>query len=118
MSWLDKLRDRGLEAMQPAEETALAIAEPAPEIKQVWFQTRAPQSGDLGEIYPTFYSVTDDGLLTMHDEAGKQIGDKYTLRVGEEPRQAAQRMGKMAWIKARGESDFNRPLGYQPLGIA
>jgi hypothetical protein len=29
--------------------------------------------------------------------------------------QAAGRLGKQAWIKERGETDFNRPLRYGPL---
>ena len=117
MSWLDTLLDRGLEAMEPAG-VAAPIARPAPEIKEVCFQTRAPRGeGDLGEIAAAFYSVAD-GVLTMHDEDGKATGATYRLRSDEDPRKVAGRLGKDAWSKARGESDFNRPLGYDPLGNA
>jgi hypothetical protein len=139
MSWLDTLLDRGLEAMQPANvapapiatkrcrnaavtvtpplQSAARQAEPA-EIKSVWFQTRAPRDkNDLGEIDLGYYSIAD-GVLTMHDETGKPTGEEYRLRAGEDPHQAAGRLGKQAWIKARGETDFNRPLGYARFGNA
>jgi len=131
MSWLDTLLDRGLEAMQPAQEIALAPEpQPEPEIKCAWFQTRGPQNGDLGEVYPAYYSVAD-GVLTIHDESGKPLAtpdeieqlrfkerQKYRLRSGEDPHQAAGRLGRKAWIAARGESDFNRAISYGPLGNA
>jgi hypothetical protein len=139
MSWLDTLLDRGNEARQletqaptakpeppvvgiPATEItgprpAMTSGLPGPEIKHVWFQTRAPQNGDLGEIYPAWYSVAD-GVLTMHDETGKPTGEEYQLRAGEDPHMAAGRLGRNAWIKARGETDFNRPLGYARSGNA
>lgn len=121
-NWLDTLFDRGLEAMESAENAAPPIAKPAPEVKQVPFQTRAPRDGDCGEIGVAYYSVTD-GVVTMHDESGNVTSlagqpIRYRLRDGEDPRHVASRFGKQAWIKACGESDFGRPINYGPLGIA
>jgi len=40
------------------------------------------------------------------------------LGPGDDERQIAGRLARDAWTKARGTTDFNRPLGYQPLGVA
>ena len=121
MGWLDDwLTDLGTTAPKP---TAPAIAKPAkprqpkPEIKCVWFQTRAPQdSEDVGAVEAGHYWVAD-GVLSMCDETGKPTGKEYQLGPDDDARQIAGRLAREAWVKARGESDFNRPLSYQPFGI-
>jgi hypothetical protein len=138
MSWLDTLLDRGLEAMQPAEDVAPAPiatkrnaavtvtpplqsaarqAEPA-EIKSVWFQTRAPRDkNDLGEIDLGYYSIAD-GVLTMHEKDGKPSGKVHRLAPDDNPRALASRFAWQAWRSGLGIGDFNRPLGYARTGYA
>jgi len=119
MSWLETLLDRGLEAMQPAEDIAPApIAKPAAEIKSVWFQRRAPTNAkDLGEIDLGYYSIAD-GVLTMHDETGKPTGKVHRLAPDDNPYALASRIAWQAWRDRPGAGDFNRPLGYARFGVA
>jgi hypothetical protein len=125
MSWLDTLLDRGLEAMQPVELASATVAgiptalsTPTAEIKSVWFQTRAPRDkNDLGEIDLGYYSVAD-GVLTMHDETGKPTGKVHRLAPDDNPYALASRFAWQAWKSGLDIGDFNRPLGYQPLGVA
>ena len=69
-------------------------------------------ANDAGQVELGRYSVSN-GVLHIHDEAGKNIGASYRLRDGDDPRQTAVRLAREAWRKSRGESDFNRPLHYQ-----
>ena len=120
MSWLDTLLDRGNEAGQLAAPAA-PMATPrqaAPEIKSLWVQTRTPRDAiDPGGCEAGYYSVAD-GVLTMHDESGKPTGQEYRLGPGDDARQVAGRLALKAIRKARGQTDFNRPLGYAPFGNA
>ena len=59
-----------------------------------------------------------DGVLTMHDKNEKPTGKEQQLSPNDDPRHVASRLGYEAWNKARGTKDFNRPLHYQPLGLA
>ena len=89
-----------------------------PEIKEVWFQIRPSQSGDMGMIESAFYSVCE-GVLMMHDPSGKPTGKEYRLGPNDAPRRIAGRLGREGWLKAAGpRSDFNRALAYESLGIA
>jgi hypothetical protein len=119
MGWLDALERRAREAVGsvPAAAPVRVPAEPqaAPDIKTVWVQTAQPRNGDAGAAEPGFYSVTDD-VLTMHDENGKPTGRRYALGATEDPRQVAARMTRDSWLA--NTPDFNRPINYQPLGIA
>jgi hypothetical protein len=118
MGWLDDwLND--LDGLTPALPAApvtkqAAPRKPPPEINEVWFQTRAPCNGDLGAVERAYYSVMDSAI-TIHDESGKPTGKEYRLRPGENEKAAAGRLAQEAWRKARGESDFNRPLYYSWL---
>ncbi|MEH2627080.1 hypothetical protein V1292_005135 [Bradyrhizobium sp. AZCC 1719] len=88
-----------------------------PEIKSVWVQTAAPRLPEFpGAVEQGFYFVTD-GLLTMCTENGKPIGKPYRLQEGDKPHRIAGRLRLQAWQQERGNSDFNRPLRYRPLGI-
>ena len=53
----------------------------------------------------------------MHDETGKPNGQRQQLGPGDDPHMVAGRMKRAAWIQARGESNFNRPLHYQRAGF-
>src|SRR6266704_2997963 len=103
MSWLDTLLDRGMQAKQAAEPVAAppAIArprQPRPEIKTVWFQTRAPRGGDAGAVELGYYSVAD-GVLTMRDESGKPTGQQHRLGPSDNERAIAGRLAKAGWVK-------------------
>jgi hypothetical protein len=115
MSWLDALRDRGLQATRGLQPEPPIVRKPAvePEIKSLWVQTVAPREGDPGAVEPGFYSVTG-GVVTMHDEQGRPTGNTHRLRPGDDPRQIAHVMTREARLKSRDESNFNRPLNYQP----
>ena len=124
-SWLDALRDRGLQAKQAtAQDYAVAeITRPKPvkakpEPQFVWIQIRAPRNAaDLGEIAPAFYTV-DDGLLVMTDETGKPTGAEYRLLPDDDPRRIAARLAQEDRRKTVGEGNFNRSLAYGPAGVA
>jgi hypothetical protein len=128
MSWLDAILDRRKEAAPAAVPEARLGAEPplkpndnskpAPDIKLVWFQIRPARGDDHGMVEAAYYSVSD-GVLTMHDEQGRPTGQ--TCRLGkEDPQKVAGRFGRDAWMKQGRPEDspFNRPLHYEPLGIA
>jgi hypothetical protein len=76
--------------------------------------TCAPREGEAGAVEAGFYSVAD-GVLTMHDSAGKP-GRQQRLGPEEDPRRIAARLAKEAWM--RGSTDFNRPLSYSRSGLA
>ena len=118
MGWLDSwLSDLEEPAPRPTKKIE-APREPEPEILHVWFQTRQPTgANDAGQVELGRYSVSN-GVLHIHDEAGKTIGASYHLRDGDDPRQTAGRLAREAWRKSRGETDFNRPLGYAKGGYA
>ena len=120
MTWLDTLLARGDEAKR-ADTVPLAPARqsakprPRADIKAVSVQTAAPFGDNPGAITVGFYSVHDD-VVVMHDEAGIPTGTRQHLGAGEDPRGVAYRLTRESWqAKA---PDFNRPLNYQPLGIA
>jgi hypothetical protein len=54
----------------------------------------------------------------MHDESGKPTGQRKQLGQADDPHRIAGRLRWEAWRKATGESNFNRRIDYQPLGIA
>jgi hypothetical protein len=122
LNWLDILERRGRQAVQPEPRKPTSISAapqrlPKPEIKHVWFTTRRPQGrDDLGATEAGYYSVADS-VLTMHEEDGRPTGKEYRLAAGDDARMIACRLAKEAWMKGRGENDFNRPLGYARLGI-
>jgi len=116
MGWLDDWLGELGGVPAPAKPRAIAapIDRPAPEIKIVWFQTRAPRNGDAGGTEAGFYSVAGD-VLTMRTEDGKPTGKTHRLAAGEDARQIAGRLAKEAWLKSQGGGgDFNRPLRYGP----
>jgi hypothetical protein len=117
MSWLDALRDRGLQATRSAPPEPLIVSPPDPEIHTVCVQTAPPRDGYPGAVEPGFYSVTG-GVVTMHDADGKPTGKTHRLRPGDDPRQIAHALTREACLKSRGESNFNRPLNYLINGIA
>lgn len=117
MGWLDDALAQ-LKAPEPKPVAkAVTPRQPKTEIKTVWFQTRSPRDGDQGEVEAGFYSVADD-MVTMRDDKGVPTGKTQRLGPGEDARQIAGRLARAAWVKARGETDFNRPLGYARGGYA
>ena len=66
-----------------------------------------------------YYSVAD-GVVTMRDDKGVPTGKEHRLGAGEDARQIAGRLAlaRDAWVKVRGVSDFNRPIGYARFGNA
>jgi hypothetical protein len=85
-------------------------------IKMVTVQTRECIEGDAGEVARGFYFVTGD-TLKMCSEDGRPMGKTYKLNVGDDERRIAARLLRQEMLK-QPVSDFNRPLRYQPLGIA
>jgi hypothetical protein len=142
MSWLDTLLVRGHEARHveppyaPERVRPIArrpVAKHAPhtpevpqvsalpanaEIKAVIITTRSPRDeGDPGACEIGHYSVVD-GVVVMCSEDGKPTGKKQRIGSGEDPQRIASRLAKEAWVKTRGDADFNRPLSYPRAGIA
>jgi hypothetical protein len=86
------------------------------QIKAVCVTIRTPtNNNDPGEVARTNYLVADR-LATLCDEDGKPIGKEHSIGPGETERQIAGRLVREA--RAAVGLDFNRPLRYQPLGIA
>ena len=95
MSWLDTLRDRGLQAKRVAEPEVIPRPKaPKPEIRTVYVQTRRPSGDDPGAVIVGRYSVQDD-VVTMCDDDGKPTGKHHHLSAGEDPRQAAWRLTRV-----------------------
>jgi hypothetical protein len=119
MTWLDTLRDRGLQATGSslAEPPIVRPTKPASEIKTVWVQTAPPRDGNAGAVEPGFYSFAD-GVVTMHEADGNPTGKTFPIGEGDDPHRVAHRLAREAWVKSLGESNFNGRLNYQPLGIA
>ena len=120
MSWLDTLRERGMQARRLADPASMPAEprQPKHEIKPVVVQTRTPQfSGDLGGCEIGYYSVSD-GVLTMRDEKGTPFGKRHQLAPNDDPHRIAGRLALAAWNKANGGSDFKRPLHYPRKGLA
>ena len=123
MGWLDAWERRAREAIQQPRAEPLPVAKspprPAPEIKTVWIQTAyaSSETGDPGAATVGYYSVSD-GMVTMHDEGGKPTGKAKHLGPNDNPRVIAGRLTKAAWLKERGESNFNRRLSYPRAGCA
>ena len=118
MGWLsDWLNDLESDNAPAPVAPITAVKRPRPEIKHTWFQIRPPKNGDLGMVEAAHYFVVD-GVLTICDETGKPSGRKYFLAPDDDARLIAARLAKEVYLKASKYSDFNRPLHYQPLGIA
>jgi hypothetical protein len=119
--WLGKLEEdkapQPIARAVPAQNRTSQPRRLQPEIHEVRFQIRGPLNGDAGRVEAGFYSVSD-GVLTMRDAKGSPIGTEHRLGPDDNPKVIAARLGKEAWGKARGESDFNRPLNYPRWGIA
>ena len=89
-----------------------------PDLKSVLFQTRAPSSEtDPGSCEVAYYTV-DAGVLTIRNADGSKTGKTYRLQPGDDERRVAGRLGRQAWERTPGRSDFNRPLHYSRPGIA
>jgi hypothetical protein len=78
MSWLDTLRDRGMQAKRSAEPLPVMRRQAPPserpaEIKHVFVQTRRPAGSDPGAVVIGYYSVQGNSVL-MHDAAASQPG--------------------------------------------
>jgi hypothetical protein len=120
MGWLDALERRGREAIRgespPVPAPRRTLNEPS-EIKQVWVQTAPARNGSPGAAAAAFYSVSD-GILTMHDDHGKPTGQTQAIGKNDDPKRDAARLKLSALAAVRGNSNFNRPLNYQPSGIA
>ena len=134
MGWLDNLYQRGVQAkrvtpvtdvthVQPdrgetaSRPIAPAIQRPRPKLEVVWIQTARARDEDPGCVEPGFYTV-EDGVVIMRDENGKATGAKQVLAEGDNPRAIAGRLRRVAWQKAMGERNFNRPLSYPTVGVA
>lgn len=120
MSWLDGILERRpapkpVRAV-PVVRPAAAPPRPNPEIKSVFVQTRGRGGTDAGAGRWVFYSV-QDGILTMHDDQGKQVG-VHALADGEDPRHMAYRIGReKIFTGDDGPAGFNRSLYYPPQSV-
>jgi hypothetical protein len=118
MGWLDALERRARDAVGSVPVAPVPARQPAKpppkaDIKAVSVQTAAPLGSSPGAITVGYYSVQDD-VVVMHDESGKPTGKR--MPAGEDPRQVAYLITQESWKADK--PDFNRPLNYQPLGIA
>src|SRR4051812_27432331 len=111
MSWLDTLRERGMQARRLADPASMPAEsrQRKREIKPVVVQTRFPQfPGDLGGCEIGYYSVSD-AVLIMRDERGAPLGKDHQLAPNDDPHRIAGRLTLAAWNNANGASDFTRP---------
>ncbi len=99
-----------------------------PEVYSVYVTVRRPTNGDTGQFTTGYYTLAD-GVLTMTDSKGRHVrstngGDAYRhkMRLGDDPRAIAGVLTLEIHRMLRGETaqtaGFNRPLKYQPSGVA
>jgi hypothetical protein len=90
-----------------------------PEIRSVIIQAAYadPERGDPGAVEVGYYIVNGRDL-TMTDENGRPMAKPRRLAADEDPHVIAGRLTRERWLKTDGGNNFNRPLKYQPLGIA
>ena len=99
------------------------------EVHSVYATVRQPRDGDTGQVTHGYYTLAD-GVLTMTDSKGvpvrkTQSGDKYIhkMKDGDDARAIASRLTLEIYHMLRGETaatatGFNRPINYQPSGVA
>jgi hypothetical protein len=101
-----------------------------PEVHSVYATVRAPKDdADLGQVTTGHYTPAD-GVLTMTDSKGAAVRDlnsgekiQHEMQLGDDARAIASRLTMKVYRMLRGETTqaatgFNRPLNYQPSGIA
>jgi hypothetical protein len=90
------------------------------------FAQIAPCSDDNpnGRALEIFH-IVEDGSVIVTNEDGKPLRDAWgkpvskKLAADEDPRKVAANLGLRNWRSASDPmDDFNRPLNYQPFGIA
>ena len=131
------MRKRGMPSPDSADAMALTFSEPdgspipahcdkfqsrdrisGPRIRLRFIRLSATgrrDDGDAGACAVGGYYVAD-GVVVMCNEIGKPTGKTYRLGPGDNERQIASRLTLQAWRSRT--PDFNRPLNYQPLGVA
>ena len=118
MSWLDALERRAREAVGPAAAARPRVPariQAKPEIRSFWMQTAPARLPDYpGAAEPVFYLV-ENGVVTLCDETGKSTGTG--MATGPSDPKSIAAILKRARLDSQG-GNFNRPLSYQPLGIA
>lgn len=110
MSWASKIKAHGQK-----QARAKVPARPRPKVQETYFTVRnASDNGDPGEVAPCYF-IEDDGMVTLTDRSGKEIGKPVPLE-GRPARSIAAVLAKAAWKKDGG--DFSRRLEYPNLRIA
>jgi hypothetical protein len=100
-----------------------------PDIKQVTVITRNPNGakGDLGSCEIGFYTLSEDGLLTMTDGQGGPLRDENTghkiemhLLPGENEKAAAKKLTLKIYRDAPDNemAGFHRPIRYPRSWLA
>jgi hypothetical protein len=77
-------------------------------IKRTFITTVMPKGNDPGAIEEAWFKV-ENGMVIMVSESGKPTGTK--AKADSDPERTAQRLLREAYVKRRGESNFDRPLG-------
>lgn len=120
MSWLDTLRDRGLQAKraaEPAAPEALQVAQPTPtpkrEIQSAWVQIAAARLPEYpGAVEAVFYFV-EHGAVHLCNETGKPAGPNLALKPKDNPREVAGMLFLSKWNSAPANARFNQPMHYR-----
>ena len=107
-------------ALQPTAPLQIAVNQcracQSRELKSFWFQVRGPMNGDEGMTEPAFYSVFD-GVLTMRDET-KSRPVRMQVSARRRSQENCGAAGERGLAEGGRQSDFNRPLEYQPYRVA
>jgi hypothetical protein len=87
------------------------------EIKQVRITTSSPADGDPGHCEIGYFKVTD-GAVQLCNEDGVALSEKTPILAGESAELVASRLLRKRWLSSRAGTNFNRPIGAVPRGIA
>jgi hypothetical protein len=85
------------------------------EIKSTIISTARPTDRDPAGACEIGHYKVENGFVLMCSEDGKPTGRRLALNSGDNPERVAAKMLREQWLRRGGESDFNRPLHYEPL---
>jgi hypothetical protein len=85
-------------------------------VKRVIITVASPtHDGDPGHCQVGFYKV-EKGMVVMCDADGRSTGGRLALN-GDDPERIARRLLRDRWLKSD-QTNFNRPIGAVPRGLA
>ena len=88
------------------------------DVKQIILRTQQPLGDDdPGRCEIGFYKV-ENAMVVLCDDEGRPTGKRLALGPDDDPGRIAHRLLREGWLKSAGTSNFGRPIGAVPRGIA